>query len=153
MTATSSLSSVDRLRRLAKLVPILGRLGWRLMRDPRVPRRHRAVLLAAVGYVVSPVDLIPDPLPIIGEVDDLLVITAGVAWILRVAPRDVVDGHLAELGITRPDLEGALVTVLPVPLRLAYHNRHEFLPPLEQGARRGVEALIAASERLRLTRS
>lgn len=140
-----------RIRRLLAVVPLMARLGWRLVRDPRVPRRHRAVLVAATGYVVSPIDVLPDFIPVIGELDDLLVIAAGLAWAIRFAPPDVLDEHLAELGVTRQELQDTLVMLLPPPLEVAYRQRHRYLPAIEEGAGRGAEALMAAAKRLRLT--
>jgi uncharacterized membrane protein YkvA (DUF1232 family) len=59
-------------------------------RDPRVPWYTKALALAVVGYALSPLDLIPDFIPIIGYVDDLIMIPLGIALILRLTPSGVL---------------------------------------------------------------
>jgi uncharacterized membrane protein YkvA (DUF1232 family) len=59
-------------------------------RDPRVPWYSKALALAVVGYALSPLDLIPDFIPIIGYVDDLIMIPLGIALILRLTPSGVL---------------------------------------------------------------
>jgi uncharacterized membrane protein YkvA (DUF1232 family) len=55
-------------------------------RDPRVPWYTKALALAVVGYALSPLDLIPDFVPIIGYLDDLILIPLGIALVLRLTP-------------------------------------------------------------------
>lgn len=100
-----SILRVRRLSSMVRLVPTLGRLALRLMRDKRVPRRHRAVMAATAAYALSPLDLLPEPLPVVGRVDDLIVLAAGLGWLLKFSPGEVIDEHLGELGMTRSQLE------------------------------------------------
>lgn len=69
------------LRRLAARMPFAedALAAWYCTRDPATPRRVRLTLLAALGYLVLPVDAIPDILPIIGFGDDAAVIAAAIA--------------------------------------------------------------------------
>jgi len=62
-----------------------------VMRHPRTPRASRLLLGAALAYALSPVDLIPDFIPVIGHLDDLLVVPLLVWLALRLIPRDVID--------------------------------------------------------------
>ena len=78
---------------LARLVPDVVVLLRRLVRDERVPRRSKILLLALAGYLALPVDLIPDFLPGVGQVDDLLVLAFALRAVLRAAGRDVVAEH------------------------------------------------------------
>jgi len=68
---------ISEARRLARTVPDKLALIRRLAADPSTPRRHRLLLLALVAYLASPIDLIPDFIPIISRLDDFaaLVIT------------------------------------------------------------------------------
>jgi len=68
--------------------------GRDLMRDPRVPWPTKIIAAAVVVYVASPIDLIPDFIPVLGHVDDLLVAIIGGALLLRSVPRHVVEEHL-----------------------------------------------------------
>lgn len=70
--------------------------GRDLMRDPRVPWPAKIIAAAVVVYVASPIDLIPDFIPVLGHVDDLLVAIIGGALLLRSVPRHVVEEHLRE---------------------------------------------------------
>ena len=85
------------LRRLAAdaatTLPNMAKLLWRLLRDPRVPRRTKMVVGAAVAYVASPIDLIPEFIPVIGLADDLLLMTFAIHHIVEVAGEDIVLEH------------------------------------------------------------
>jgi uncharacterized membrane protein YkvA (DUF1232 family) len=71
------------------LLPDLARLLRALVADPRTPRRAKVVAGAAVAYVASPVDLLPD-VPVIGRFDDLLVVLAAVRFVVAAAGYDLV---------------------------------------------------------------
>jgi uncharacterized membrane protein YkvA (DUF1232 family) len=76
-------------------LPEFVRLYWRLFRDGRVPVLAKAVLVAALGYWVWPLDLIPDLLiPVIGEIDDLGIVLLGLWTFVRLCPPDVVAEHV-----------------------------------------------------------
>ena len=85
------------LRKLAAdaagAIPNMAKLLWRLLRDPRVPRRTKLVVGAAVAYVASPVDVVPDFLPVVGVADDLLVLAFAVHHMVEMAGEDVVLEH------------------------------------------------------------
>lgn len=72
-----------RLRETLRLLPDLVRLLRRLAGDDSLPRRLRVTLWLLLGYLVLPVDLIPDFIPVIGYLDDAIV----VAWVLRSVAR------------------------------------------------------------------
>jgi uncharacterized membrane protein YkvA (DUF1232 family) len=80
------------LRDLAGFIPACVTTARRLRRDPRVPRRAKIVVLLAGLWVLSPVDLVPEFLPVIGPLDDVVV----VALALRYAARRVPPGVLFE---------------------------------------------------------
>jgi len=67
------------LRELLAVLPLCVALLHDLLRDPAVPRRNKVVAGLAVAYLASPIDLIPDFLPVLGYLDDALV----AAWALR----------------------------------------------------------------------
>lgn len=81
------------LRDAAVLLPNLVKLIARLLRDPRVPRRTKLVVGAALAYLITPIDLIPDALPLIGQADDLLVAVYAVHRLLEAAGDEVVLEH------------------------------------------------------------
>ncbi|MGZ8695149.1 MAG: YkvA family protein [Gaiellaceae bacterium] len=77
-------------RELAAFVPDCIVLLKRLIGDPRVPRRAKVALALLVPYLASPIDLIPDFLPGIGQLDDALLLVAALRYVVRLAGRDVV---------------------------------------------------------------
>ena len=59
-------------------------------RDPRVPWLARAVAAGVVAYALSPIDLIPDPIPVLGILDDLLLVPLGAMLAIKLIPPDVL---------------------------------------------------------------
>jgi uncharacterized membrane protein YkvA (DUF1232 family) len=59
-------------------------------RDPRVPWYAKALAVFVVGYALSPIDLIPDFIPVLGYLDDLIIVPVGLAIAIRLIPRDVM---------------------------------------------------------------
>jgi uncharacterized membrane protein YkvA (DUF1232 family) len=68
--------------------------GRDLMRDPRVPLWAKLVAGALVAYLASPIDLIPDFIPVLGQVDDLLVALIAGGLLMRSVPRHVIEENL-----------------------------------------------------------
>lgn len=91
---------------------ILRRLGWRgffqllthlpsffqlfsrLVKDPRVSLSPKLLLVGILGYVILPTDLLPDFVPGLGQLDDLMVIFLGLKLFLRLCPAEVVHEHV-----------------------------------------------------------
>ena len=73
-------------------------LVWRLLKDPRVPLPIKLIIPGVVGvYLLSPIDFMPDVLPLIGQIDDIAVLFGGVMLFIQMCPPDVVDEHRAAL--------------------------------------------------------
>ena len=86
---------------LASRAPIYGRLFFELIRDERMPAARKALLAGALGYMVLGRDLIPDDIPVIGGLDDLVVVVLAVDVFLDGVPAELLDEKLDELGIDR----------------------------------------------------
>jgi len=69
------------------------RLVWKLLTDSRVPFWIRIALPLALIYVISPIDILPDFIPVMGRVDDIIAIVAGIMILLKLAPKKVVNQH------------------------------------------------------------
>jgi uncharacterized membrane protein YkvA (DUF1232 family) len=69
-------------------------LGRALFTDPRVPFWARFVAVALVVYLASPIDLIPDFIPVLGFLDDLLIVFVGAGLLLRAVPAHVLEEHV-----------------------------------------------------------
>ena len=93
------------LRDLATVIPACVTTARRLRSDPRVPRRVKVVVLIALLWTLSPIDLIPEFVPVIGQVDDVIVI----ALALRYAARRIPMEALTEAWPAEPQLLARLV--------------------------------------------
>ena len=73
-------------------------------RDPRVPWYARALAIAVAGYALSPIDLIPDFIPVLGYLDDLILVPLGLWAVLRLIPPDVLAEYrvIADARSARP---------------------------------------------------
>lgn len=75
---------------LLRAVPDFFGLLWRLVRDPRVSRLDRLFFALTLGYLVTPVDLVPDWLPAVGQLDDLLLVGLAVDRLLYRTDEEVL---------------------------------------------------------------
>ena len=78
-------------RALARLVPACLVLVRRLAVDPRVPRSRRLLLYALIPYLASPIDLIPDFIPVLGYVDDAVLVVLVLRSVVRAAGTEVLE--------------------------------------------------------------
>jgi uncharacterized membrane protein YkvA (DUF1232 family) len=78
-------------------LPDFIRLYWRLFRDRRVSLLAKALLVLSLAYFIWPFDVIPDFLPVIGEMDDLGVVLSGLWMFVRLCPPPVVREHVSEI--------------------------------------------------------
>jgi len=103
-----NLSSSTRYMRMARLVfklPTYARMVWGIMRDPRTPIGLKGLLAAALAYVVFPVDLVPDVIPILGQADDLTVLLLVLDLFIQNAPAEVKAEHAARARNGTADLD------------------------------------------------
>lgn len=75
------------------LIPNIVKLIGRLLTDSRVPRRSKIVLGMAAAYVASPIDLIPDVIPVLGWADDVLILLFAIDSLVDRAGPEIVDEH------------------------------------------------------------
>lgn len=78
------------LKDLAAFLPACVTLLRRLRRDPRVPTRAKVAVMLAAVWVISPIDLIPEFLPVIGPLDDVLIVVLALRYAGRSVPRSVI---------------------------------------------------------------
>ena len=105
---------------IASRVPMYTRLITSLVMDDRMPASRKAMLAGAAGYLVLGRDLIPDDLPIIGGLDDLVVVVLAAEFFLDGVPDDLLNEKLAELGIDRVEFDRDVAQVrrlTPGPVR------------------------------------
>jgi uncharacterized membrane protein YkvA (DUF1232 family) len=86
---------------VASRIPDYARLVTALVLDERMPMERKVLLGAAAGYLVLGRDIVPDDVPIIGGLDDLVIVVLAVDLFLDGVPRDLLDEKLIELDIDR----------------------------------------------------
>jgi uncharacterized membrane protein YkvA (DUF1232 family) len=97
-------------------------------RDPRVPWYAKLLAALVVAYALSPIDLIPDFIPVLGYLDDLLLLPLGILLVIRLIPRDVMAECRAQArevndGVRRPNWRAAAVIVAVWAIALALAAR------------------------------
>jgi uncharacterized membrane protein YkvA (DUF1232 family) len=97
---------IDLIRRLPRYL----RLVWALLRDGRVPAQQKLILVGIGAYVILPIDLIPDFVPVLGQLDDLAVVLLGLDLFIRSAPADLVEEHLAKISQDNDQLSRDIAT-------------------------------------------
>jgi uncharacterized membrane protein YkvA (DUF1232 family) len=102
---------MDRFMVSVRRLPRYGRLATNMLRDDRVPVEARTALVAGAAYVISPIDLIPGFIPVLGQLDDLLVALIGIRFALAQAPPEVRAEHLERAGLHDEDFAEDLRTV------------------------------------------
>ena len=108
MTLVSDISSSfprDEFGALVRRLPSYGRLAWALARDRRLSRFRRAAVLAAAGYVISPIDAIPGIIPVVGQLDDLFVALTAIRLALDGLKPEWRAEKLAAAGLAQADLD------------------------------------------------
>jgi uncharacterized membrane protein YkvA (DUF1232 family) len=83
----------DRMKNMMMFLPNMVKLLGNLLKDARVPTAEKALFIGAIVYVISPIDLIPDVLPFIGQVDDLYVVALTLLRLLNRTDESVVRQH------------------------------------------------------------
>ena len=78
------------------------RLGARLFREPSVPTVAKAVVPLALLYLISPIDVLPDFLPVLGQLDDLAIAYVALKFFVRICPSAAVAFHRAAALAGRP---------------------------------------------------
>lgn len=84
----AKVAKVAKVAQVARLGTVLLAL-WKLFRHPQTPRSAKVVAALVVAYAVSPIDLIPDFIPVLGQLDDWVLIPLGVALAVKLTPPEV----------------------------------------------------------------
>ncbi len=78
------------------------RIAWRLLWDGRVPFSVKLIPLLTVLYILSPIDLVPDVVVGLGQLDDVAILLLGVRLFIALSPKDIVERLRAEINGTPP---------------------------------------------------
>jgi uncharacterized membrane protein YkvA (DUF1232 family) len=114
-------NSIGRLKRWAQSLEVEVYALYLAYKDPRVPWYARVFAAVVVAYAFSPIDLIPDPIPVLGYLDDLVIIPLGIALAIKMIPPQILAECREEArGVKdRPVGKVAAVVVVTVWIALA----------------------------------
>lgn len=124
------------LRAALTLIPNFLKLLYRLFKDKRVPLAEKALLVGAIAYVVSPLDILPDVIPFIGQVDDLYLIALVTLRLLNRTGDDVLREHwdgTGDLVKVVDRIAGAAQYILPQRVQRILLGRVEIAARLKDG--------------------
>jgi uncharacterized membrane protein YkvA (DUF1232 family) len=106
--ATGGRAQPSAMRRFGEVVLRLPRytaLTMALLRDERIDRARKGVLVAGLGYLAMPIDLVPGIIPVAGQMDDLAAVLIALRTVLRSLPAEVADQHLRQAGLSLADID------------------------------------------------
>jgi Protein of unknown function (DUF1232) len=109
------------VRALLRALPDIVRTIGGLALDPVLPKAAKIALGAAVLYLVSPIDLIPDFIPVVGYLDDVILVPLGVLLVIKLIPPGIMAEHraLAAAAQDQPVSRGAAIAVVVIWLACA----------------------------------
>ena len=93
-----------------KRMPAYARLIKLLASDPRLSGKQKTKLAAGLGYMVSPIDLVPGFIPVLGQLDDVLAVLLLLRNVLRSSPREIVEPYLIQTELTRELIDDDIST-------------------------------------------
>lgn len=104
----------ERIGDLGHRLAVEAHAAWLAARDPRVPMLARLLAIAVAAYALSPIDLIPDFIPVLGWLDDLLIVPLGLWVVRRLIPEPLwAELHAAaETPSTRPSSRAGMAFIL-----------------------------------------
>jgi len=108
-----SFEMADRLKDWARIIKRDVHALYLASRDPRVPWYAKALALVVAGYALSPIDLIPDFIPVLGYLDDVILVPLGIMLIIRLIPPEIMTEHraLAAAAQDRPVSRTAAIVI------------------------------------------
>jgi uncharacterized membrane protein YkvA (DUF1232 family) len=110
VTQRGQTPDVKRTAGLLSEIIAQARLVWRLLTDRNVPTWVKLIPPLALLYLIFPIDLVPDPVLGLGQLDDLAIILLGIKLFIEMSPRSVVQHHRDDIaGSMPPEPEGEVV--------------------------------------------
>jgi uncharacterized membrane protein YkvA (DUF1232 family) len=93
--ATRGQAMIERAKQWARIVKRDVHALYRAGRDPRVPWYAKALAVCVAGYALSPIDLIPDFVPVLGYLDDVILVPLGIVLVVKLIPPEIMAEHRA----------------------------------------------------------
>lgn len=101
----------DDLAHLLKRLPNYAKLVIAMTKDPEIPKKQKVTLLAGIGYLASPIDLVPGVIPVLGQLDDMLAVLMAIEYAMRYLPEEKINAHLNSSGVDRMMISADIATI------------------------------------------
>lgn len=95
----------DEITALLRKLPNYAKLLFALYRDKAIPPKHKATLSAGIAYGALPINLVPDIIPVAGQLDNLIILLWSLKRVLNGIDPDIREHHLKNAGVTMADIE------------------------------------------------
>ena len=107
---------MKRLRQWARIIKRDVHALYFAARDRRVPWHAKALAFVVAGYALSPIDLIPDFIPVLGYLDDVILVPLGILLVVRMIPQPLLDEHRARAAAAadRPVSQAAVLAIASI---------------------------------------
>src|ERR1700674_5643152 len=105
---------LSRMKTWARRLNRDGHAIYLASRDPRVPWYAKFLAIAVAGYALSPIDLIPDFIPVVGYLDDLIIVPFGIWLVVSLIPDEIMVEHraIANEAAQRPVSRAGMITII-----------------------------------------
>jgi uncharacterized membrane protein YkvA (DUF1232 family) len=103
---------LDRIKNWARALKRDSRAVYLAARDPRVPWYAKLLAVAVAGYALSPIDLIPDFIPVIGYLDDLVLVPLGIWLVISLVPKEIMVECRARASEAPPPASNTAMAVI-----------------------------------------
>ena len=98
----------DLIKPALKRMPAYLKLAWALSKEPSLTTGQKALLAMGAFYAVSPVDLVPGFIPVVGQIDDIIVALGSLKMVLKGMPPEIAARYQAEYGLTIEEIDSDL---------------------------------------------
>lgn len=85
-------------------------------KNPKTPWKAKALIVIIIGYALSPIDLIPDFIPVIGLLDDLILLPLGIYWAIKLIPKEILETSRIKVKTYKWDRRKSVVTGMVIVL-------------------------------------
>jgi uncharacterized membrane protein YkvA (DUF1232 family) len=134
---------------LIRRSPHYARLSNRLLRDKRLTPKQKAPLVAAIGYGLSPIDLVPGIVPVLGQLDDLIVLLGALRLTLEQIPAGIANEHLLAVGLIKADVDADLAETIRASRRVVVSSARGAAKAVRTGTRMSIKLASAGIRSLR----
>lgn len=149
MNTTSESTLGETLIHLLRRSPRYARLSRLLLLDSRLTAWQKAPLVAAIGYALSPIDLVPGIVPVLGQLDDLIVLLGALRLTLDRIPDTIASEHLLAIDLSKSDIDADVADTIRAARRIGVSGVRGVSKVVRTGTRLSLKLANAGIRSLR----